>query len=155
MNEQDLLRKSQEILNNARQLPAKERLRRLVEKGVVDSQGNVMLGEPSCWNAALAVVAVKHNGRQIEHFRCLKPAFGIAGAAQIDVRRESLVHYIETEKKRVITAFVDQHQNRWKEGPEVHLLQVDSQKYLRTDPDQVPEDNLGELPEIACVKSGL
>lgn len=35
-------------------------------------------------------------------------------------------------------------------GAEVVPVLVDGEKYLRTVPDAVAEDNLGELPEFAC-----
>ena len=40
--------------------------------------------------------------------------------AEIDVSRESLVSYVR-EQKRVITAYLDKRQKRWKQGEEVHL----------------------------------
>jgi hypothetical protein len=93
------------------------------------------------------VTAVKRDSskKQIQHFRCLKPVLGMPGAAEIYVRRESLAKYIGEENKRVVTAYLDEKQNRWKEGEEVHLT---SRGYLRTDANDIEEDDLGDLPEI-------
>ncbi len=148
MTEKDLLDKSYEALERARRRPAKEQLQRLIDQGVIDAQGKVQL-----WNAFLAVTAVKpgSNGTTFVYFRCLKPVFGMPGMAEIDVSRESLVSYVR-EKKRVITAYLDERQNRWKEGQEIHLT---SQEYLRTDVNEIEEDNLGTLPQFATVRSAL
>ncbi len=148
MNKQDLVNKSHEMLEKARQRPAKEQLQRLIDKGIIDEYGQVQL-----WDAFLAVIAVKPdcNSKLIEHFRCLKPAFGMPGAAEIDVSRESLAQYVR-EEKRVITAHLDEKQNRWKEGEEIHLT---SSGYLRANADDDEEDNLGNLPTFSTVRSGL
>ncbi len=148
MTEQDLLKKSYEALERARQRPAKEQLQRLIDQGVIDERGKVQL-----WDAFLAVIAVKRgtNGTSLEYFRCLKPAFGMPGMAEVDVSRESLASCVR-EKKRVITAYLDERQKRWKEGEEVHLT---SKGYLRTDANEIEKDYLGALPQFATVQSGL
>jgi hypothetical protein len=148
MTEQDLLRKSYEALERARRRPSKEQLQQLIDQGVIDEQGKVQL-----WDAFLAVTAVKpgSDGKSLEYFRCLKPAFGMPGMAEIDVSRESLASYVR-EQKRVITAYLDKRQERWKEGEEVHLT---SKGYLRTDANEIEEDNLGALPPFATLRSRL
>jgi hypothetical protein len=148
MTEKDLLDKSYEALARARRRPAKEQLQQLIDQGVIDEQGKVQL-----WDAFLAVIAVKpgSNGTTLVCFRCLKPALGMPGMAEIDVSRESLANYVQ-EKKRVITACLDERQKRWKEGQEVHLT---SKGYLRTDPNEIEEDNLGALPQFTTVRTGL
>ncbi|MGO8746848.1 MAG: hypothetical protein ACLQNE_12740 [Thermoguttaceae bacterium] len=148
MTEKDLLTKSYEALARARQRPAKEQLQQLIDQGVIDEQGKVQL-----WDAFLAVIAVKpgSNGATFAYFRCLKPALGMPGMAEIDVSRESLASYVR-EKKHVITAYLDERQKRWKEGQEVHLT---SRGYLRTDANEVEEDDLGAMPQFATVQSGL
>jgi hypothetical protein len=150
MNKQELVRESQQALARNRQLPADERLQRLIDEGIIDEQGNVR-DKLQFWHAYLAVVAIKPggNGKRIESFRCLKPAFGLPGAATIDVCRDHLAQYL-AEGKRVITAFRDDAQERWKEGQEVHLTR---QGYLRTDPDDDEKDNLGSLPEFETVQT--
>ena len=148
MNKQELVNKSYEVLERAKQQPAKEQLQRLIDKGVIDEHGQVQL-----WAAFLAVIAVKpgSNGKLLESFRCLKPALGMPGAAEIDVSRELLAKYVQ-ENNRVITAFLDDKQNRWKEGAEIHLT---CKGYLRTDANDNEEDNLGDLPQFTTVRSGL
>ncbi|MGO8746835.1 MAG: hypothetical protein ACLQNE_12675 [Thermoguttaceae bacterium] len=73
------------------------------------------------------------------------------GTAEIDVSRESLASYVR-EKKRVITASLDERQKRWKDGSEVHLT---AKGYLRADANEIEEDNLGALPQFTTVRSGL
>lgn len=149
MNDPELIRKSRSILSKGNALPAKERFQRLVEKGVVDEKGEVKL-----WDANLAVVGVKRKsgGKQIDYFRCLMPVFGMPGTAQVDMRRESLIKEIKDSNKRVITAYLDKHRNRWQEGEDIH---VTSHGYVRTDANEIDEDNLGELPEFHSVNSRL
>jgi len=140
MDEQELLELSREALRKGRQIPAAEQLQRLIDKGVIDERGRVLL-----WDFDLAVVAVKPNGcGVIEEFRCVKPDRNNPGASTINVNRESLKRAIE-EGRRVVTAVLNPKQNRWKEGPEVH---VTPQGYLRTDATEECEDDLGTLPEV-------
>ena len=148
MTEQELLKKSSEALARARQRPAKEQLQQLIDRGVIDEQGRVQL-----WVAFLAVIAVKpgSNGTTLEYFRCLKPTLGMPGMAEIDVSRESLASCVR-EEKRVITAYLDEKQNRWKEGQEIRLT---SKGYLRTDDNnEIEEDSLGTLPTFTMVQAG-
>jgi hypothetical protein len=149
MDDRELIRKSQEILNRERELPAADRWQRLIDQGVIDENGQVPL-----WDAFLAVVAVQRgtDGNHILHFRCLKPVFGMPGFAQIDLSRDSLLRYLTQENKRVITAYRDEKFNRWKEGAEVR---VTPQGHLRTDRNQDEEDSLGELPSFSTVNSQL
>lgn len=148
MTENDLVNKSYEALARARQRPAKEHLQHLIRQGVIDEQGKVTL-----WNAFLAVVAVKpgSNGEILSYFRCLKPILGMPGTAEMDISRESLVKYVQ-EKNRVITAFLDEGQNRWKEGDDVRLT---AKGYLRTDGNEIEEDNLGSLPQFTSARTGF
>ena len=152
MNKQELGKKSYEALERDRQVPAEQRFQRLIDEGIIDEQGKVR-DKVQFWHVYLAVIAVKpgSNGKQIEHFRCLKPAFGLPGGATIDVSRKSLAQYV-AENKRVITAYKNESQDRWKEGQEIHLT---SEGYLRTDANEDERDNLGDLPEFATVQSGL
>ena len=78
------------------------------------------------------------------------------GTAEIDVSRESLANYVR-ENKRVITAYLDERQNRWKEGQGVHLT---SKGYLRTDANEIEEDFEGRCRslrpfEVGCKQTGL
>ncbi len=144
-----LVKKSQEILQRNNELPTKLLLERLIASGVIDEQGKVPL-----WSAFLAVIAVKrsNDGQRIEHFRCLQPMLGMPGAAQIDIRRDSMQQYVGKENKRVITAYRDETHNLWREGAEVRQT---PRGYLRTDADDTEEDNLGNLPTFSTVVSRL
>lgn len=152
MNKEKIVLEFQQALERDRQLPVDQRLRRLIDEGIIDEQGKVR-DRVQFWHAFLAVVAVKpgSNGKRIECFRCLKPAFGLPGGATIDVRRESLAKYV-AEGKRVITALKEEGQDRWKEGEDIHLT---SQGYLRTDANTDGEDNLGRLPTFTTIVSQL
>lgn len=36
----------------------------------------------------------------------------------------------------------------WKKGEDVHIIEVNDEKYMRTDNNETEEDNLGKLPEF-------
>jgi hypothetical protein len=36
----------------------------------------------------------------------------------------------------------------WKKGSRIHIIEKDGKKYLRTNPDNIGEDNLGKLPSL-------
>jgi len=38
--------------------------------------------------------------------------------------------------------------NSWKQGSKVNIIDVDGDKYLRTDSNKTKKDNLGKLPEF-------
>lgn len=38
--------------------------------------------------------------------------------------------------------------DKWKRGEDVHIIEVKGKKYIRTDKNEIEEDNLGELPEL-------
>lgn len=46
-----------------------------------------------------------------------------------------------------MTIFRNSTTNKWDAGQEVRIIVVDNQKYLRTDRDKTPKDNLDNLPE--------
>ena len=144
-----LVKKSQEILARNKELPTKQRLERLIASGVIDEQGKVPL-----WSAFLAVIAVKrsNDGKRIEYFRCLQPMLGMPGAAEVDIRRDSMLQYVGKETKRVITAYRDERRNLWREGAEVRQT---SKGYLRTDANDLKEDNFGDLPTFSMLNSRL
>jgi hypothetical protein len=147
MNEQELLKRSHEALARDRQRPASELWQELIDQGLIDEQGKVL-----SWDAFLGVFAVKpgNNGTKLEFFRCLTSVPGMPGLGEIDVSRDSLANYVR-EKKRVVTAYLDGKQNRWMEGSEIRLT---SKGYLRTDDNEIEEDNLGNLPQFAMVRGG-
>jgi len=36
---------------------------------------------------------------------------------------------------------------KWKRGEDVHVIKVNGKKYIRTDKNEIEEDNLGDLPK--------
>ena len=146
MNKDELVRKSYEALERSAKRPPKERLQSLIDKGVIDEQGNVLL-----WNAFLYVIAVKpgDNG-SAPSFHCVKPLVDNPGATEVDVSRDELIQYVR-EGKRVVTGYLDEKQNRWKEGEVIHLT---PNGYLRTDVNEAEEDYFGGLPDFQTAGSG-
>ena len=121
------------------------RFDRLKELGIIDEHGDVT-GHIHRWNAFLAITEVKHAAGtgKIASFRCLKPVFGMPGAATIDISRDSMVDYL-SQGKTVITAKRDERLDMWKEGCGVHLS---AKGFVRADTSDDPEDNVGNVAEF-------
>lgn len=61
-------------------------------------------------------------------------------------KRDSVVKSLEDDKTFVtITKSSD---DKWKKGTDVHIIEVNSKKYIRTDGNKKESDNLGSLPEF-------
>lgn len=115
--------------------------------GLIDAEGELQQ-----WDAFLAIVATNATGsRKATHFRCRKPTLGLPGRAEIDISRDSMTAYLE-EGKRIITAVIDTETRALREGAEVHLT---SHGMIRTDRNNLDQDNLGELPYFQNVISLL
>lgn len=72
-------------------------------------------------------------------------------SSPIDISRESMLKKITDEKKHVMTVFRNE-KGQWEQGEDVR---VTSKKYLRTDPNDTEEDNLGDLPVVPRKNSNL
>jgi hypothetical protein len=92
---------------------------------------------------AICEVSRGPNSARIEYFRAFLPVAGIVGGQTSDISRPKLIEDIEGGKK-VITVY--RHAGQWRLGAAVH---VTSKGYLRTDRNDVEEDNLGDLPEFS------
>ena len=49
-----------------------------------------------------------------------------------------------------ITIFENEDGTKWKKGEKVNVVSRNGKKYLRTDKNEIEEDNLGNLPEYDC-----
>lgn len=75
-----------------------------------------------------------------------------------EVGEEMLLNKVERPRSKVITDINLQQSDYttalkndngdWAIGEEVHVVVADGDKYIRTDQNDVAEDNLGELPEF-------
>ena len=92
---------------------------------------------------AISHVGSKNNSNKIPFFRSHQIFEGLLGDAPLDISRENMIKMVEEEKTHVITVFSDDS-GQLKQGEDVR---VTSKLYLRTDPNDMEEDNLGELPE--------
>lgn len=144
---QDLLRSAAEAFAVR---PSGDLFLDLQRIGLIDSNGDVVerdFSDANAWNAYLAIVATNSTAT---HFRCRKPAFGKPGLAEIDISRDSMLHYL-AEGKRIITAVVDDA-GVLREGAAVHC--VDGE-FLRTDGNEIKSDNLGDLPTFVGVRNRM
>jgi len=127
--------------------PSDEVFLDMQRSGLIDAEG-----EPQEWDAFLAIVATNATDyRKATHFRCRKPTLGLPGRAEIDVSRDSMIAYLN-EGKRIITATVDENSKAIRVGEQVHLSTHDA---IRTDRNDIAEDNLGSLPQMTTVQSSL
>lgn len=102
------------------------------------------------WHAKLAIVEVRENDRGVPiAFWCLIPSGNKPGTAKIEVRRESLVRYLE-EGSRVITATFNDETKGYEAGPEVHLV---NHSHPRTQGNEIERDNLDSLPRYSKTRS--
>ncbi|MFA5033200.1 MAG: DUF3892 domain-containing protein [bacterium] len=48
----------------------------------------------------------------------------------------------------VITVYKGKNNGCWKRGEEIGIVEINGVKYLRTDKNEIEEDNWGNLPEV-------
>ena len=138
MTEKDLYQHLHKAFGAFAAKPSSEVFLDMQRSGLIDAEG-----EPQAWDAFLAIVATNATvSRPATQFLCRKPTLGRPGRAEFPVSREYLIHEI-SEGKRIVTAFVDEDTKALREGEVVHVV---GEKWLRSDRNQVSEDNLGTLP---------
>lgn len=64
----------------------------------------------------------------------------------VEKSRQAVIDDIESGSKYT-TALKKQNGN-WRLGEDIHVIPVNGEQFLRTDQNNEPEDNLGELPEF-------
>jgi hypothetical protein len=128
-------------------LSSKEKFQQLRRHGLIRHDMTVQ-----DWNAFLAVLEVRcdSSGRAVA-FWCLQPTLSSPGTAKIEICRDSMVRYLR-ENRRVITAIVDPDSKALDSGEDIHLTSDGS---IRTDANDIAEDNLGELPRYNDVRSRM
>ncbi len=100
--------------------------------------------------ADYGISAVRFNdgGTKIDKVKVHKDKGNAMGDAEI-WSREQIILALESEYT-FITIF-NHNQDIWSEGKEVNIVQVGENKYLRTDNDQTPSDNLDNLPKFSTL----
>ena len=63
---------------------------------------------------------------------------------------KSKVIKLISDDNTFITIFENKDGTKWKKGEIVNVVSRNGKKYLRTDKNEIEEDNLGELPEYDC-----
>jgi len=90
-------------------------------------------------------VQFRKEKKHIENLKVMEDLGDKLGNAQIQTRQE-VVTFIERNKK-FVTAY-KKDSNNWKKGDEIQIVVINNIKFLRTDGDNIAEDNLSELPEF-------
>lgn len=92
----------------------------------------------------LGLIICKETGEgSIERLRVQ----GIFDSASQLVARADIVNDIESNDSHYHPLFAPEGSKNMDIGPKVHVVTIGGKKYLRTDRNDTPEDNLGELPE--------
>jgi hypothetical protein len=96
--------------------------------------------------ADYSIVAVKRgrDGSSIAEVKVFPDNGETFGAAQF-ANRQEVINAIG-RGTTFVTAYMKQDQ-KWYRGADVHVVEVEWQKYIRTDKNATKADNLGNLPE--------
>ncbi|KAA1257966.1 hypothetical protein LF1_04570 [Rubripirellula obstinata] len=147
MTEKDLYQHLHKAFDAFAAKPSGEVFLDMQRSGLIDASGELQQ-----WDAFLAIVATNATeSNKATYFRCRKPTLGLPGRAEIDISRQSMLHYL-SEGKRIITAVVDDQTGALREGAEVHCIDG---KFLRTDANEIKSDNLGNLPTFVGVRNRM
>ena len=98
--------------------------------------------------ADYGISAVKLNGKgnYINQVRVHKDKGNAMGDAEV-WSREQIVSALENEYTFI--TILNGKQGIWSEGQKVNIVLVNGNKYIRTDEDQTPSDNLDNLPKVS------
>lgn len=98
--------------------------------------------------ADYCISAVRFNdeGNYIDQVRVHKDKGNAMGDAEI-WSRDEVVSALESNYTFI--TILNGNQGIWDEGQKVNIVQVNGNKYLRTDEDHNPSDNLNNLPAVS------
>ncbi len=98
--------------------------------------------------ADYGISAVKFNdgGTQIYQVKVHKDKGNSIGDAEL-WSRDQIISALENDYTFI--TILNQNQGIWGEGEEVNIVQVNGNKYIRTDHDQTPSDSLDNLPKFS------
>ncbi|MGB9980595.1 DUF3892 domain-containing protein [Methanobacterium sp.] len=98
--------------------------------------------------ADYGISAVRFNGKgtYIDQVRVHKDKGNAIGDAEI-WSREQIVTALE--HNYTFITILNGSQGIWSEGQKVNIVHVDGSKYIRTDEDHNPSDNLVNLPNVS------
>lgn len=60
--------------------------------------------------------------------------------------REDIVKQIKEEDAEYFTVYLADSEQHYESGALIHIISIDDEDYLRTDKNNIKEDNLGDLP---------
>ncbi len=97
--------------------------------------------------ADYGISAVRFNGKgiYIDQVRVHKDKGNAIGDAEV-WSREQVVSALESNYTFI--TILNGNQGIWDEGQEVNIIRVNGNKYIRTDKDLTPSDNLDNLPNV-------
>lgn len=96
------------------------------------------------------ITDIKINNNKIKEVRALMST--IEGLSNpIRYTKEEIVKSIEKTDDRWYTCLLKEKRgarNIWERGAEIHVVEVDDEKFIRIDGNKMKADNLGELPSL-------
>lgn len=98
--------------------------------------------------ADYGISAVKFNDGEnhVDQVRVHKDKGNAMGDAEV-WPRERVISALESNYTFI--TILNYNGGVWDEGKEVNIVQVNGNKYIRTDKDQTPSDNLDNLPKFS------
>jgi hypothetical protein len=98
--------------------------------------------------ADYGISAVKYNGTgtQIDQVKVHKDKGNAIGDAELWSREQVI---LALENNYTFITILNYKHGIWDEGQKVSIVNVDGNKYIRTDQDQNPSDNLDNLPKLS------
>jgi len=98
--------------------------------------------------ADYGISAVKYNGTgtHIDQVKVHKDKGNAIGDAELWSREQVI---LALENSYTFITILNYEHGIWDEGQKVSIVNVDGNKYIRTDQDQNPSDNLDNLPKLS------
>ena len=66
--------------------------------------------------------------------------------------RQQVVNAKVNDQKTFVTSILDKDTNKWLLGAKVEVVLINGIHYIRTDRNNTPADNLGNLPELQPIR---
>jgi hypothetical protein len=95
------------------------------------------------------ITHVRMKEKKIEHVKAFMVTIeGLSNPVRYN--REDVVKSIDKDDKWYTCLLQEKRgaRNIWERGAEIHIVEVDGEKFIRTDRNKMKTENLGELPSF-------
>jgi hypothetical protein len=104
----------------------------------------VYLGMTNWGDYAITAVDMSSNGDRISRVR----VYEVGEDALLNGQEMIRSRAVDLVKENDVTTALKNDNGKWVVGEDVHVIVVDGTEYIRTDRNNTPADNLGNLPEL-------